>query len=72
MSSITFTQADLDALKAAFASGALRVNLGDREIIYRSQAELAKAIEVVQNSLSAPSGSAALIPASYKRNNKCD
>lgn len=45
---LTFTQADLDALKEAYLTGALRVRIGDREIVYRNQADLEKAMETVQ------------------------
>lgn len=45
---LTFTQADLDALKAAFLTGALEVQIGDRRIKYRDQAALLAAISMVQ------------------------
>jgi len=45
---MTFTAADLVALKAALISGALRVRIGDREVTYRSQAELIAAIQMIQ------------------------
>jgi len=46
--SITFTSADLVALKAALLSGALRVRIGDREVTYRSQADIIAAIQMIQ------------------------
>lgn len=49
---LVFTQTDLDNLKAALVSGALRVQLGDRLVIYRSQAELINAIRLVESQLS--------------------
>jgi hypothetical protein len=49
---LVFTQADLDNLKAALVSGTLRVQLGDRLVIYRSQAELINAIKLVDGQLS--------------------
>lgn len=69
---LTFTQADLDNLKEALVSGALRVRIGDREVMYRSQAELLKVIELVQNSLSAPStdDSPSIVQASFSKNLK--
>ncbi len=45
---MTFTAADLVALKAALISGALKVRIGDREVTYRSQAELIAAIQMIQ------------------------
>ena len=48
---LTFTTADLDALKAAFLTGALSVSIGDRTVTYRSQRELLAAIQMVQDVL---------------------
>lgn len=48
---LTFTQSDLDALKAAYLTGALEVQMGDRRIKYRSQAELLSAIQLIQSYL---------------------
>jgi hypothetical protein len=44
---ITFTQTDLDNAKAALASGALEVMIGDRRVKYRSQKELIELIEMI-------------------------
>ncbi len=52
MSNPTFSLADLENLKRAFASGVLRVRLQDRETEYRSITELKKAIETVEKELS--------------------
>lgn len=41
---MAWTQAHLDALRDARASGALRVKFADREVTYRSDAEM-KALE---------------------------
>lgn len=49
--SLVFTQANLDDLKAALISGAMEVQIGDRRVKYRSQAELLAAIKMVQNYL---------------------
>ncbi len=52
---MAFTQADVDALKAAIASGARRVRYADgSEIEYRSQAELEAALARVQGEVSPP------------------
>lgn len=48
---LVFTQADLDALKAAYVTGALEVQMGDRRIKYRSQKELLEAMNAVQSYL---------------------
>jgi len=48
---LTFTQADLDNLKAAFVSGALEVQIGDRLIKYRSQKDLVQALEMVKRAV---------------------
>lgn len=52
---LTFTQADLDALKAAFVTGALRVKIADREVQYRSQSDLLAAIRMVEEAVSGAS-----------------
>lgn len=47
---MAFTQSDVDTLKAAIATGAMRVRYADgREITYRSQAELERALGMAQN-----------------------
>ena len=48
---LVFTQSDLDALKAAYVTGALEVQIGDRRVKYRSQAELLSAMKSVQDYL---------------------
>ena len=48
----TATQAEIDALEAAMKSGVLRVRFADRDITYRSQAEMAEQLKVMKNQLS--------------------
>ncbi len=48
---VTFTQAELDALKEAFVSGTLEVHLGDRKVVYRSQKDLLAAIKMVSEAI---------------------
>ena len=48
---MAFTQTDLDALKAALASGELRVKYAGREVEYRSIEELKQAIAIVEGDL---------------------
>lgn len=48
---LTFTQSDLDALKAALLTGATEVQIGDRLVKYRSQKELLAAIKMVTSYL---------------------
>jgi hypothetical protein len=48
---ITFTQSDLDALKEALLTGALEVQIGERRIRYRSQAEILQVIKAIQTYL---------------------
>ncbi len=49
--SLTFTQSDLDNLKAALVSGASKVQIGDRTVEYRSQKDLINTIKMVQDYL---------------------
>lgn len=62
-----FTQADLDALKAALVSGTLTVSIGDRTVTYRSQKDLIEAIKMVQAELSPPSSNPSIVKATYSR-----
>jgi hypothetical protein len=48
---MAFTQADLDALDAAIASGELSVGYGDRRVTYRSLDELLRAREIMARAL---------------------
>lgn len=48
---MTFTQADLDSLKAALLTGALEVTVGDRTIRYRSQKEIMEVIRMIEEYL---------------------
>jgi hypothetical protein len=45
---LTFTAADLVALKAALISGARRVRIGDREVEYQSREEIIATIQMIQ------------------------
>ena len=49
---MAFTQSDLDNIDQAIASGQLRVRVGDRDITYRSIAELRKARAIIAQSMS--------------------
>jgi predicted lipid-binding transport protein (Tim44 family) len=52
---MAFNQTDVDTLKAAIATGAMRVRYADgREITYRSQAELERALTLVQGEVTGP------------------
>jgi len=48
---LTFTTDDLDRLKEAYLTGATKVKIGDREVEYRSQAQLLEAIKAVQSAI---------------------
>jgi hypothetical protein len=68
---ITFTSADLDALKEALLSGATEVSIGDRRIRYKSQAEIIQAIKMVQAALDGvPSESTTQIAATFSKGQK--
>ena len=53
---MAYTQAHLDALQQALASGELRVRFADREVTYRSVEELKNAIAIVKAGLEVSSG----------------
>lgn len=48
---MAFSQANLDAIEAAIASGALTVKFGDREVQYRSMADMMQARDVIRRAL---------------------
>ena len=67
---VTYTQADLDALKEALVTGASEVQIGDRKIRYRSQVEILQAMKIVQTFLAAEpttTASTSLIQSTYKK-----
>lgn len=53
---ITYTEADLAAAKAALLTGAGEVQIGDRRIKYRTQAELLQLINLIQTAISGSGG----------------
>lgn len=56
---MAFSQSDVDTLKAAIATGAMRVRYADgREIQYRSQAELERALMLVEGEVAGPAAKA--------------
>lgn len=54
---MAWTQAQLEAIEAAIASGELTVRFGDRTVTYRSMEELLQARAVIKEALAAESGS---------------
>ncbi len=48
---MAFTQANLDAVEAAVASGELRILFDGREVVYRSMDDLVRARDVIKTSL---------------------
>ena len=51
---MAYTQAELDALKEAIATGALTVRHGDKSITYKSTAEMLAAVERIKRELASP------------------
>lgn len=51
-----YTQAQLDALRAALASGTLDVSYDGKRVTYRSLKEIERAIAVVSGALDASAG----------------
>lgn len=62
---MAFTQAQLDAVESAIASGELRVMFNGREIIYRSVADLLKARNLIRESLQSAGALPAAVRTSY-------
>lgn len=55
---MAWTQADIDALKAALAKGEARVRFADREVAYRSVEEMRSALALMQAEVNAATGTA--------------
>lgn len=67
---LVFTQTDLDNVKAALVSGATIVKLGDRMVQYRSQDEILKLCQLIQNYLAgvtSTSDNPSMIQAGFSR-----
>jgi hypothetical protein len=62
---MAFTQAQLDAVETAIASGELKVMFDGREIIYRSIDDLLKARNTIKASLQASGVTTAVPRVSY-------
>jgi hypothetical protein len=55
---MAWTQAHLDAVEAAIASGELTVHFGDRTVTYRSMDDLFRARAVIKDALQSEAGTA--------------
>ena len=53
---MVWTQSELDALKAAYASGTLRVSYDGRSVEYGSEDDLMRRIRVVERGIAAVAG----------------
>ena len=53
---MAWTQSELDALKAAYASGTLRVSYDGRTVEYGSEADLIRRIRVIERGIAEVSG----------------
>ena len=54
---MSWSQAELDALRRAYASGTLRVTYNGKTVEYGSADDLLKRIQTIENAISAASGS---------------
>jgi hypothetical protein len=50
---MAWQQSDIDTLKAAIAQGALRVRFADRDVTYRSLAEMRETLRLVKAEVNA-------------------
>lgn len=53
---MAWTQAELDALKKAYASGTLRVRYDDKSVEYGSDTDLLRRIRVIEREINNSSG----------------
>ncbi len=51
-----FTQTELDALKAAYAAGALRITHEGKTVEYASESDLLRRIRMIEGEIAAASG----------------
>lgn len=64
---MSYSSQQLEALRAALASGSLTVEYGDRRITYRSISELQKAIQIVNEAVNPPPGGGPPVRRSFAR-----
>lgn len=55
---MAWTQTELDALKAAYARGALRVTYDGKTVEYGSEADLRRRIQTIETQIAATAGQA--------------
>jgi hypothetical protein len=53
---MTWSQAELDALRNAYASGTLRVSYDGRSVEYASEADLIRRIRTIESEMAAADG----------------
>ena len=53
---MTFTQTELDSLKAAYAAGALRITHEGKTVEYGSESDLLRRIRTIERELATTSG----------------
>ncbi len=53
---MSWTQAELDALKAAYASGTTRVTYEGKTVEYDSEAALLRRIQIIEGAINAAAG----------------
>jgi hypothetical protein len=53
---MTWSQAELDALRKAYASGTLRVSYDGRSVEYGSEADLLRRIRTIESEMAAADG----------------
>lgn len=63
---MAFTQADLNAVDAAIATGEMTVEVDGRRVTYRSVAELERAKQIIQGSLGQQSATGGVRRGTYQ------
>lgn len=69
---MSFTDDQLAALKAAYAQGVLKVRHGDKEVTYRSAAEMRQVIQDLERALGLRKGAAISYPKIHRGTENCD
>lgn len=69
---MSFTLDQLNKLKAAYAQGVLKVRYGDKEVTYRSVAEMKQTIQDMEKALGLRKSVALTYPKIHRGTDRCD
>ncbi len=65
---MAFTQAQLDAIEEAIASGAMKVKYADKEVTYQSMSDLLRARDTIRRALGITTGASSRVYPTVSKN----